>query len=499
MQEFNNVPLEFDVSLYGTLEQFDDSKSKCRVRIFYKGLNRNRTYISEEFANQLISSLPYAPIKGIFNHDDVDFEGHGDKNSDGKIYGLVMAEPNFAWEDHLDTDGVTRTYACADVLLYTSLYNEAKMIPDSSQSMEINPYTFTGEWKIWEEDGQPYYQFYKGSLFGLQALGTTIEPCFEGAAFYNLMFEKLSEDYQTLVGYAKQFSKKEEKAEMDMTLFRLSDNEKADLLFTALNPNFNEENWEYNYCILDVYDDYAICRNRKENKFERVYYTKDDTNNTVSIGDKVEVFITDVTETEYAALETMKAIGNGSYEAANIAYTALNTKAESLAAEVETLNTSLAEANSKLTEAETVYNTKVEEYEATIADKDSTIAEAETKYSTLEAEKVELEKANSDLINEKEELVTFKSNVETEKKEAILLGYAEHLTDSKIEEFKGAMANYSVEDFDKEVCYAAAKNDPTIFNKNEEPERYFKGNQSEEKFMTGMERILNKYKNGGSK
>jgi hypothetical protein len=43
-----------------------------------------------------------------------------------------MAEPNFAWEDHLDSDGVTRTYACADVILYTALYNEAKMIPGSS-------------------------------------------------------------------------------------------------------------------------------------------------------------------------------------------------------------------------------------------------------------------------------------------------------------------------------------------------------------------------------
>ena len=43
--------LSFNVALYGNLEEIDDSKSKCRVRIFYRGLNRNRTYISEEFAN----------------------------------------------------------------------------------------------------------------------------------------------------------------------------------------------------------------------------------------------------------------------------------------------------------------------------------------------------------------------------------------------------------------------------------------------------------------
>ena len=74
MPKFDKVPLSFDVTLYGTLEPFDDSKSKCRVRIFYKGMNRNRTYITEDFANQLIASLPYAPVKGIFNSDEVDLK-----------------------------------------------------------------------------------------------------------------------------------------------------------------------------------------------------------------------------------------------------------------------------------------------------------------------------------------------------------------------------------------------------------------------------------------
>ena len=39
-----------------------------------------------------------------------------------------MADPNFAWEEHEDCDGVVRKYACADVLLYTALYSEAKLI-----------------------------------------------------------------------------------------------------------------------------------------------------------------------------------------------------------------------------------------------------------------------------------------------------------------------------------------------------------------------------------
>lgn len=486
MDNYTNVPLSFNVSLYGTLEEFDDSKSKCRVRIFYKGLNRNRTYISEEFANQLIASLPYAPIKGIFNNEEVDFEGHGEKNSEGKIYGLVMAEPNFAWEEHLDSDGITRTYACADVILYTALYNEAKMIPGSSQSMEINPYNFSGEWKIWE-DGQPYYHFYKGSLFGLQALGATTEPCFEGAAFYSLMFEKLKNDYDALMSYATKIDKKEEKArmEMDKSLFRLSDNEKADKIWEAMNPNFNEQGGFTVDCyVLDVYDDYALTVGK--DGYKRAYYTKNE-DDTVTIN-KVEVcYITDVTESEMNALNAMKAVSD-SFEAYKLT-------SENNAIELESLKNSISENENKIAE----YETKISEFENILAEKNSAIEEANTKYSALEAEKIVLEQNNTDLINEKEELVSFKHNVENNEKEQFLLKYAEHLTDSIIEDFKTKFDDYSVEDFKKEVTYAAAEQDPTLFNKNDESNRYYKGGNDSSKSYSGWERILNNYKNGGNK
>ena len=77
------IPNRLDISLYGDMTKVNDITSKCRVRIFYKGLNRNRTFISEEFANKLIASLPYVPIKGIFDKDDVDYTAHGWKNSAG--------------------------------------------------------------------------------------------------------------------------------------------------------------------------------------------------------------------------------------------------------------------------------------------------------------------------------------------------------------------------------------------------------------------------------
>ena len=52
----------------------------------------------------------------------------------------------------------------------------------------------------------------------------------------------------------------------------------------------------------------------------------------------------------------------------------------------------------------------------------------------------------------------------------------------------------------QEVGYAALENDPTIFNKNAEPDRIFKGGKVDDsKGFTGWERILNNYKNGGNK
>jgi hypothetical protein len=49
--ELNDSLLKLDVALYGKFEPLTDTLSKCRVRIFYKGLNRNRTFISDDFAN----------------------------------------------------------------------------------------------------------------------------------------------------------------------------------------------------------------------------------------------------------------------------------------------------------------------------------------------------------------------------------------------------------------------------------------------------------------
>ena len=494
---FDDVCLNFDVTTYGNVETVTDTISKCRVRIFYKGMNRNRTYISDDFANQLISSLPYAPIKGIFNYGEVDFEDHGEDNTDGRIYGIVPETHHFAWEKHVDEDGVEREYATADVYLFTGLYPEASLIPGKSQSMEIFRPNLKGEWRISESDGKPYFHFLKGSLVGLQTLGRDVEPCFEGSTFFSLC-----KDLQNCVNYIKQLDntiKKEEGEKMDKTLFRLSDNEKANILFDLINPNFNEEgNWEFNGFITDVYDDYALYVNNTG--YHRVYYTKDGDN--ITLGEIIDVKIVDVTASEYSALEAMKAI-SGTYEAAQEAYTALEGKVNELEkektafeAEKETLTTEKTELEGKVAE----FESEKTALEATTSEKEAKITEYETQISDLTAENVRLEDEKNNIISENESLETFKKNVETEKKTAIINEFSAHLTDEQIENFKNAMDNFEVADFKKEVCTAAYDADPTIFAKKEDSGLIFKGgNPDNGKTESGVIRLLNRYKNGGNK
>ena len=104
-EEINN---EFSISIYGNLEKYSDTISKGRCRIFYKGLNRNGTYITSEFAEKLLSTIGYAPVKGIYDREDVDYTDHGEKRSQGRIYGIVPENPNLTWEKHLDEDGIER-------------------------------------------------------------------------------------------------------------------------------------------------------------------------------------------------------------------------------------------------------------------------------------------------------------------------------------------------------------------------------------------------------
>lgn len=181
------IPTTFVGEIAEGLTQVSPEISKTRLRIFYKGFNRNQGYITDEFAEKLLSSLPYTPVVGIFNDLVKDFGGHNQDRNVAKIYGVVPQDPHFAWEDHLDSDGVMRTYACTDVYLFTGRYDAAKLIPGKQQSMELDTKTIRGDWQVINEYGQEGFVYTDAQFIGLSVLGDDKTPCFEGSAFYELV------------------------------------------------------------------------------------------------------------------------------------------------------------------------------------------------------------------------------------------------------------------------------------------------------------------------
>ena len=178
------TPTNFIATVYGNLTPLNNSAfSKARLKIFYKGLNRNGSYITDEVAEKLLATLPGTPIVGYFDGDCDDFLGHVSPEQN-KPYGFVPQDMNFKWEMSLDPDGVYRTYACTDIILWTGRYPVASRIVGKSHSMELNPETVEGDWV---DDGDDfYYQFTNAEFFGLCILGDEYEPCFEGSSFYEL-------------------------------------------------------------------------------------------------------------------------------------------------------------------------------------------------------------------------------------------------------------------------------------------------------------------------
>ena len=199
MEHKNPAVVNFSIEPVTDFTALSPIISKARVRIFYTGLNRNLTYISEEFAERLLSTLPYTPVGGLWDDTLEDFSDHGGPGEQNrgkfKAFGVVPQDPNLSWESHLDKDGILRRYACCDVYLWTARYEEARQIPNKAQSMELYLKSVEGSWK--RDGAVEYFEFTDAQFFGLTALGEGVEPCFEGAAFYGLQDNADAETFFT--------------------------------------------------------------------------------------------------------------------------------------------------------------------------------------------------------------------------------------------------------------------------------------------------------------
>lgn len=424
---------EFPVSVYGKLEKYNDVLSKGRCRIFYKYGNRNGTYITDEFSEKLLSTIAYAPVKGIYEYDD--FTDHGARRSEGRIYGIVPENPHLQWEEHEDEDGVVRTYACVDVLIFTALYKEASDIIGKAQSMELYEPSLQYHREIIH--GQQYIVFDEGCFLGLQVLGKDVEPCFEGAAFFQLQ-ENIEEVVKKIQEIEMTYSKGGQK-EMPQMNFKLSDSQKFDALWSLLNPNYTEEgNWTIDYAICDVYDEYALAYSYENAQYERIYYTKNDETDSVALGKKVRVYVVDVTEKEKTTLDTLRDLNGGTYELVNENLEHAQENAEKISG----------------------FELKVTELENNIATLNTEKSAVQSSYE-LEHQKVE------SLTAENEGLKQYKLSIEAEQKNAVFTEYKDKLSEEILDTYREKAAEYSVADLDKELAYELKKTNFSFYEKKD--------------------------------
>lgn len=452
-----NTIKEFPVTIYGNLEEYTPVLSKARCRIFYKYENRNGTYITDEFAEKLINSLPYTPVKGIYDNFEEDYTDHGVNRNLGRIYGIVPENPNFQWENHKDEDGIERTYACTDVFIFSALYEEASQIIGKSQSMELYQPSIKGDWAI--INGKRLFKFEDGCFLGLQVLGNEVEPCFEGAAFFSL-YSELKTMIKQIEQYSLNFQKEGGKSEMTKLNFKLSDSQKHDAIWSLLNESYNEENnWTISYAICDIFEDYALAFNYETGSYERVYYKKDDSSDSIELGQRKKCYVIDVIEQEKNALDSLRAFNGGTYE-----------KIDEQIKDIDNIKQQNSDFNTKIGELNTIITTLTTERDTSVQN----YKKAQIDISTL--------------TEELETLKNYKINVEKQEKEQILNSYSTLLNEEILKAYEEKLSEYtSAKELDKELAYELKQSNPSVFTRTPQ---YVPKDEPK----SGIEEILAKYK-----
>ena len=450
----------FEVSVYSPLTKFNETMSKARVRIFTKGLNVNASFIDENVATKLLNTLTYTPIKGIYSDEHEDFRGHR-KNEDEteKIYGFVPPDANFAWEPFKDKDGVIRDYACADVILWTSIYEEAKSIVGKSQSMELHRPSINGFWE--EQNGRSHFRFTDASFLGLQVLGDDIEPAFDSAGFYEVYtaFTKALDELNIMEGGNEVMLRPKYKRQA---------NEALENFWAILNPNFSAEgNWEIQTEILSVSGETALTFNFETEEYELVTFSKDEETGEYSVAEK-----------EVKVLVYQEEVEEGEPEEEPVSEEEVIEEEE-----VEEGAEEVIEEEEKSEEENLENGTQTEEPE----EQNSTL-DLENKALTAQVDSLSADKANME--KELEELREYKASVEKARKEAVLQQYSEILSSEIIDSYTAKIDSYAeIVDLEKDLAYEYARNAQDLFSRKEDDSIAF----PKDKNLNDIESILSLY------
>lgn len=396
------IPFRFDISFIegGLRPTSDPELYAARVKTFYRKTNRNGSYITDSYAEKLAKSAYWKPVFGCYDHVSQDFLGHEGAEK-VKAYGIVLPE-SLAWEDHLDEDGIIRNYAVFDTLIWAEYWEEAKQIISKGQSMEIDPKTIKGSWKFVDGGREELYVYDEGVMAGLCILGDTKTPCFEGAAFFSMD----DDCYRKFEMAMKHYFANGGKNAMNVKVAGL-EHEKFDALFTALNPNFNEEgSYSLNFIPCEIAEDHmfalACDKAGKVNKYS--YSFNEDNAVTVEL----------IEEIDYAA-------NAADFESK---FTAATSEFDAYKADSET----------KLSDAETRFSTLNEQYEALMGEKSQLATQFETlqaEFDALKAQFEEQQNTHATAIADKDSVISQQAEV--------IVSYEKKEKDTLIQKFAACM------------------------------------------------------------
>ena len=172
--------------------------SKCDIKVFYLGANRNHSFISKQVAIEIGKNLRGAPIVGYYRDSKEDFTDHGEKviiDDEGVKfecqtvpYGFVSPDAKVWFQDFQDSDGmgntVVRKYLMTTGYLWTDQFPESSLPVNEGrpQSMEFKPETLKGNWQKNYENGLDFFIINDAIIQKICILGDDVEPCFEGAS-----------------------------------------------------------------------------------------------------------------------------------------------------------------------------------------------------------------------------------------------------------------------------------------------------------------------------
>ena len=378
----NQIPVSFDIQITDKLVPYElnPNMSKTRVSVFRKYGNANGSYFTDKVADKMVEELPGSPIIGCFVAEDKDFSSHLTVN-DTRAYGFVPPEnAHFAWEKRTEADGKEYEYACFDVVLWTSRYDEAKIIPSKGQSMELNPRTITGDWR--EVDGGTYYVYDSCSVYGLCVLGDNVRPCFDEACFYEAQDGK--NNIETILSHMKEeiqnnFSQlvAENEGGIEEMGYKvnLPQDNKIQALFDAVNNNVDENGERIvDYALINVADNHVEFGSIAGGDYKSMTYSLDD-NNTVVLDEVTGMNVILLDDETKTAFDAFAATDEENHSLVN-AFAKYN---ETVSAN-EQLTSDLAAANAKIEEfTNSDYPSQIQALNDKIASYEARIAEYEAK------------------------------------------------------------------------------------------------------------------------